>query len=87
MHRVRQGELQTLINQRRGFVVNMDTIKNVARYHNLEAPCWFTLHQLRDDSSYDTYFAETREDLEQRPYLWGDQELERCIKCYPQHHG
>jgi hypothetical protein len=82
----RQLELLTLIAQRQGFVVNMDTIKNVARYHNLEAPCWFTEHQLSAESGYDTYFAESREDLERRPYLWGNEELEPCSKCYPQRH-
>ena len=79
----KQPNLLALIAQRQGFMVNMDTIKKVARYHNLAAPCWFTLHQLSAESNYRTFFADTREDLEQRPYPWGDEELEPCSKCYP----
>ena len=79
----RQPDLLARIGQHQGFEVNIDTIKKVARYHNLAAPCWFTLHHLSDESGYRTYFAESREDLEQRPYLWGNEELEPCSKYYP----
>ncbi len=74
-----KDELQEIIARRRGFLVNVWP-GPVVKVHNLEHPCWQAQHHLVSPSN-PKYFAETRQEINNRPYPWGQKELGDCQHC------
>lgn len=75
------NELQTIIGQGRGFLVKV-TPGDLARTHPLEYLCYNARVQMRASSkSYSTWFAKTREEINNGSYPWGREELKDCPLC------
>ena len=75
-----EDELQGIKAQRRGFLVNVWP-GAVIIVHNLEHLCWQAQHQLAFSPSYPTYYAETRQEINNAPPPWGQEELRDCSLC------
>jgi hypothetical protein len=75
-----EDELQEIKARKRGFLVNVWP-GTVVVVHNLEHLCGQAQHQLGYSPNDPTYFAKTRQEINNRPYPWGQEELRDCSHC------
>ena len=75
-----EDELQEIKARKRGFLVNVWP-GTVVVVHNLEHLCWQAQNHLLYSANDPTYFAETRQEINNRPYPWGQEELRDCSHC------
>jgi hypothetical protein len=75
-----EDDLQEIKARRRGFLVNV-WVNEVVVVHNLEHLCLQAQKQLKYKAYSPGYFAETRQEINNRPYPWGQEELSDCLGC------
>jgi len=75
-----EGELEKIKARKRGYLVNVWP-GNVVIVHNLAHLCYPSEHQLKYSPRAPTYYAQTRQEVNNHPSPWGQEKVEDCRLC------